>query len=318
MIKKTIKDRLLKIINKKVTIVILNWNGKEDTLECLESLNLINYKNYEVLVVDNGSTDRSSEVIKTKFPNVKLIENEKNRGFTGGNNQGIVYAIKNNSDYVLSLNNDTVVDHEFLTELVKVAEKHPMAGIIGPKIIDYKTGRIEFVGGKIRPFNLKGPFIAIGWGEKDSGQYSQVEEYEWFTGCCWLIPVEVFNKVGLLDENYFAYIEDKDFSIRVRKRGYKVLFCPKAKIWHKGTASSGGYMSPLAFYLCTRNKITFVLKHGNFTQKFFFIFYMYTLYPILALGYSILKKKFNLIKPFYCALLYHLNHKEYYIRGNNK
>src|SRR3989339_346256 len=120
-----------------VYILILNWNGKEDTLECLSSLKKIDYPNYKTIVIDNGSTDDSVKIINKKYPKIKIIENKKNLGYAEGNNVGIRYALKNKADYVLILNNDTIVDKKFLTELVKVGESNEKVGIVGPNVYCY-------------------------------------------------------------------------------------------------------------------------------------------------------------------------------------
>ena len=296
----------------KVSIIILNWNGLQDTVECLESLTKITYPNYEIIIVDNGSSDGSVETLRSKFPYIQMIENKINKGFAGGNNQGIKYAVENGAAYLLLLNNDTVVAPDFLNELIKVAEDHPEAGIIGPKIYYYKSDKIQNVGGKIDFFKFRSPFIEIGRGEIDNNQHNKIEEREWFTACCWLAPTEIFSKVSLFDETLFSYLEDADLCYKVRKAGYRILYCPLASIWHKGGASTGGHLSPLSFYFSTRNEITYVLKHGTTRQKIFFIFFLYCIYPILVMGYSIINSRMDLIKPFYFGLIYHLDHKERY------
>ena len=297
----------------KVSIIILNWDGLQDTIECLESLTKITYPNYEIIIVDNGSIDGSIETLKSKFPYIKMIENKINKGFAGGNNQGIKYAAENGATYLLLLNNDTVVAPDFLNELVKVAENHPEAGIIGPKIYDYKSNKIQCIGGKIDFCNLKTPFIEIGRGQTDNCQHNKIEDREWFTGCCWLAPIEVFSKVSLFDEtSFFSYGEDTDLCYKVRRAGYRILYCPLANIWHKGGTSTGGRLSPLSFYFSTRNEITYMLKNGTARQKMFFISFRYSIYPILVLGYSMINSRMDLMKPLCFGLIYHLDHKERY------
>lgn len=296
-------------MNPKVAIIILNWNGWKDTIECLESLYQITFPDYDVIVMDNGSKDESLEKIKeycegevkveSKFyeydpsnkpikiieytreeaeagggkekeivdlpSNKKLmiIKNEKNSGFAEGNNIGMRYVLKAlNPDYILLLNNDTVVDPEFLGELVKVAESDERIGIVGPKIYNYdfdgRSDIIWFAGGKVDI--SRGQPSHMGFNEKDSDMYNSIREFDFITGCAFLVNTSVIEKTGLLNPIFFAGFEDIDWSIRVHENGYKLLFAPSSRIWHKISASQG-HMSPLNIYLKTRNRILFVANY---------------------------------------------------------
>ena len=282
----------------KVTIIILNWNGKEDTIECLESLKHITYPNYEMLLVDNGSTDGSVECFREKYPGIEIIETGENLGFAGGNNVGIRRAMDEEADYVLLLNNDTVVDPEFLGELVKVAESNISIGIVGPKIYYYDYGGrkdvIWFAGGKM--LRRIGQPFHDGLHKIDKGQYGKLKNVDFITGCALLVKKEVIDKIGLLDVDYFAYFEDLDYNIKVSKAGYSIVYSPKAKIWHKGSSTSG-FMSPTYIYFHTRNRIIFVKKNATkFDFLIVFIPYFITIRVICPLFILIAKRKWDSIK----------------------
>jgi len=258
----------------RVSIIILNWNGKKDTIECLNSLKKIDYKNYKTILVDNGSKDDSVKEIKKNFPNVKIIQNRKNLGFAEGNNIGIKYSLKNKADYILLLNNDTVVDEKFLSEMIRLAESDEKGGIIGSKIYyDKLPDTIWFAGGVIDL--KKGIFAHIGQREKDSEKYSKLKETDYIPGCSMLIKKSVIKSICLLDPKYFAYFEDIDYCIRAKNRGYKIMLAQKSHIWHKISCSSGGENNLLKFYYKNRNIILFIKKHANKKMKILFFFHFF-------------------------------------------
>ena len=227
----------------KVAIVILNWNGWQDTIECLESLQRITYPNYQVIVVDNGSTDDSVQRIRawarTEIANhrsVILISKGENLGFSAGNNIGIKKALQDGCEYVLLLNNDTVVEGSFLTNMVKCAEKHKRVGIIGCKI--YYTDeprKIWYAGGRLNVVRPGGK--PYGQGQLDHGQYNREREVSFVIGAVMLVKSQLFEDIGLLDERFFFGIEDYDFCRRALKAGYRLLYTPEAVVWHKVGAS---------------------------------------------------------------------------------
>ena len=229
-----------RIAEPKVVIVVLNWNGKRVTVECLESLKEIDYSNYEILLVDNGSTDGSQECFRARYPEIVLLENEANLGFAEGNNVGIRRAMDWHADYILLLNNDTTVHESFLSELVRVAESDSRIGFVGPKIYyDECHGRrdvIAFAGGRINLWI--GKARNIGEGEKDIGQYDDIKEVSYVQGACLLAKREVVQRIGLLDSTLFAYWEETDWCMRGCRAGYSSVFVQNAKIWHKVAVSS--------------------------------------------------------------------------------
>ena len=256
----------------KVAIIILNWNGKEDTIECLESLKHVTYPNYEILLMDNGSTDGSVECFRERYPRMEIIENGKNLGFVEGNNVGIRKAMDEGADYVLLLNNDTVVDPEFLGELAKVAESDPKIGFVGPKVYYYDyEGRkdvLNFAGGKLNMW--KGVSYHIGVNEIDYGQYNDITKVDYAEGSCLFVNKNVIKKIGLLDPSYFTYWEENDWCMRGMNAGYSSFFVPKAKIWHKIGASNQG--TKKVYYL-TRNRFWFMKRYANLNQYTIFLLY---------------------------------------------
>jgi len=241
----------------RVTIIILNWNRIVDTLECLESLACLDYPDYEVVVVDNGSTDRSVEAIRERFPEVTLIENGENLGFTGGNNVGLRQALERGADYALLLNNDTEVAPDFLRHIVEATETDPTVGIAGPMIYYHERpeliwsagGAIDWRRGKTRMLGLNAP---------DTGQFGTASrQVNFVTGCALLVKRAVLERVGLLDERFFAYYEETEWCVRAQRAGFKIAHVPTAKVWHKIPLDARDN-SPLVHYYMTRNRLLFL------------------------------------------------------------
>lgn len=247
-----------------VSIIVLNWNSYDDTRECLLSLQGITYPNHDTIVVDNGSEDDSYKRLKSALGGkVEFIRNSHNAGFTGGNNVAIRSALARGSDYVLLLNNDTIVDPEFLRELVRYAEQHPDVGILGPKIYYYESpNTIWFAGGR---FNwVKVGISSFGKDRSDSPQYDLVKEVGFVSGCAMLIKRAVIEKVGMLDEDFFNYAEDLDLCFRAKSMGFRIVVIPRSKVWHKISKGMGGTYSPSYLYFQSRNRLLVVKKNTCF------------------------------------------------------
>ena len=259
---------------RQVSIIVLNWNNYQDTKECLESLRKSTYPNCKIIVTDNGSTDKSGERLKKEFPQYTFIYNDSNLGFAEGNNVGIRYALKRGADYVLLLNNDTIVDPGFLEPLVGIAEADDQIGVVGPMIYFYdKPKVIQSIGARINL--LKGSHPLIGIREVDEGQYDEPMEVDYVSGAALLAKRQVIEDVGLLDPEYFLYSEEVDWCYRAAKAGYKIMAVPKSKIWHKVSSSTGGTKSPFVAYYLTRNRILFMRKHAR-------IYHWLTFLPFFA------------------------------------
>lgn len=250
----------------KVFIIVLNWNGYRDTIECIESLKKVTYPNYEIILIDNGSTDNSEGTLRKEFPDLELIQTGENLGYAGGNNVGIKYAIERGTDYILLLNNDTVVDPDFLIELVKVAESDKSIGILSSKIYFYDKPDTIWYAGAI--FNLKsGKSKHIGYNKKDTVEYDKVQETDRACGCSMMASRRVCETVGLMSPEYFCYGEEVDWSLRIRNAGYRVIFVPGSKVWHKVSASTGGRGKSYYIYYSVRNHLRLLNTYLPFKYK---------------------------------------------------
>ena len=243
-----------------VFAVVVNWNRGEDTLECLRSLEQQTYPRMGFIVVDNGSEDGSPDLIQQNFPSVELIRLSRNTGFAGGFNRGIERALAQGGDHVLILNNDTVSDPSMINKLMEHSLQ--MTGIAVPKIYYYDDpNRIWSVGYKRHFLTME--MTDDGAGQIDQGQWSEVQERDYVTGCGLLVRREVFEKVGLFDERYFAYYEDLDFSFRVKEAGFPMLLVPEAHLWHKVAQTSGGRENPLGCYLMAKGSVLFFNRYSR-------------------------------------------------------
>src|SRR3989344_6141718 len=236
---------------KLVSVVILNWNGENYIKDCLDSLKKQKYKNYEIIVVDNNSTDNSIKLFKKYFPKIKLIKNKENLGYSGGNNMGIQNS---KGEYIILLNMDTLVDKDWLGELVKVAESDKYIGTCQSKILLFdKKNKINTAGNAIN-------FLGFGYCMdylKDKNEVNNIREINFSSGASILIKREVINKIGLLDKDFFLYGEDLDFGWRVLLQGYKNLLAPNSIVYHKYNFSRNN----LKMYYLERNRLTILLKN---------------------------------------------------------
>ena len=251
----------------KVLIIILNWNGFRDTLECLQSLQQIQYQNFSVLVVDNGSTDESVAQIKQAFPDVDLLETGENLGYAGGNNAGIAHALNNHPDYIFLLNNDTFVDPEILTAFVDAATLCPAAGIFGAKGYYYsKPDTIWTLGGKWDRSTTEIKFISQG--ETDNAaSCGQPFEVDYVIGCALFCRADLIQNIGMMEDAFFLNFEEMDWCYRARAAGYLSYAVPNAKLWHKVSVSFGGGESPLWKYFMTRNELLWARKHLSLLER---------------------------------------------------
>jgi len=296
----------------KVSIIILNWDRLEDTIECLESLKKITYPNYEVIVVDNASKGNDADVLEEKYRGyIKLIRNRKNLGFAGGNNTGLRYSLNNLSDYSLILNNDVIVKENFLSEIVEVAEQKSEAGLLGPKIYYYDKPNIFYsTGGIIKRSFLKGIFVPLrGNKQEDKGQYDSIEEVDWIDGCCMLIKTKALEEVGLLNEEYFLYWDTVEMAMDLKKRGWKSYYVPRSVIWHK-VQRTVGRKKVGVYYYQVKDQLIFQSKHLG--SKFWLIYFPLkilkrTIYDFLISmrdkDFSRLKLLFRAYKDFFLLKL---------------
>lgn len=243
-----------------ISVIILNWNGKQDTLECISSVKTLEYPDYKIVVVDNGSTDDSVKAISEQYPDVTFLQTGKNLGYAGGNNVGIRWALDHGSDYILILNNDTIVSPNLLEAFIIAEQSVPKGSILGAKI--YYFGQPEviwFAGGRFLDYERG--FEHIGIDKPDSNEFDQPIKMDYATGCVMFCEADVFRNVGLLDEEFFLTYEETDWCYRAKKLGHECFLAPKAHVWHKVSASFGGKASPLITYFTTRNKPLWAKKH---------------------------------------------------------
>ncbi|MDP3244849.1 MAG: glycosyltransferase family 2 protein, partial [bacterium] len=248
----------------KIAIIILYLNNYDALIACLQSCQNISYKNYEIILIENGSRftpDLRANNGQMPFASLTIIHNPENLGYARGNNIGIREALMIGADYILLLNDDTVVSPDFLNILLDAGESNPDAGMLGPKIYYFDEPRkIWFAGAK---FNSKSCALTTpGSDQLKGGTDLEPIESDYITGCALLINKAVIEKIGLLDYRYFLYWEDVDWGLRAKKAGFKNLVIPSAHIWHKVSLSSGGMDSLIRVYHKTRSHLLFAKLHA--------------------------------------------------------
>lgn len=257
-----------------MAVIILTWNGRDDTLSCIDSLESLTYPNVSIILVDNGSTDGTVAAVGLRWPSLTVIENHTNLGFAGGNNVGIRHAFGNGADYVLVLNNDTIVDPDLLQPLVAQAERDSMIGLLNPKIYYFDEPRTLWSAGMSlmpgRVFGVRVPNCSVmmdGCGSIDNaGQFDDVRDVDAVTGCALFARRDILERIGLFDEGFFIFSEDVDLSLRARAAGYRCVYVPKAVLWHRVSRSPlhAGVPSqenPRIIYLVHRNWLTVIRRH---------------------------------------------------------
>ncbi len=267
---------------KTVAIIILNWKQPQLTVDTIESVLKIKNTNfkYQIILVDNGSPDQSLEIFKARYQKnklIKILETKSNLGYAGGNNFGIKYALKNKFDYLMLLNNDVLVDPNFLQNLINQTTKYDL---VGPKIYfapgyeyhhdrytEKERGKVIWsVGGKVDWNNIYGSNLGID--EVDHGQFDlKNEQIDFISGCCLMAKKEVFQKLKGLDDQYFMYFEDVDFCQRAKLNNFKMAYIPESVIWHINSGSTKG-PGDLQNYFITRNRLYFTFKFAKLRTKF--------------------------------------------------
>ena len=283
-------------LNPKVIVLILSYNGKQLLDDSVSSYLENDYSNFEVVIIDNGSTDGTKEYVEKKWTNVKVIRIRNNRGYSGGFNFGLEYAFnERNTDYVLVTNNDVKADHLLVSELVKVASSKEKVGFVTGKVYYYDNPTIlQTVGKHEHPIWWNGGHI--GCGEEDVGQYNQVKELQFADDVFTLVSREMYMKTGGYDTTFFLQCEEYDWQARSKSFGYKIFYSPYAKLWHKESMTIGK-RSALKEYYNSRNSMLVILK--NREASYFKVFvWNYLLYKIF---YKSLKglKCFEVKKSFY-------------------
>ena len=257
---------------KKLAIVIINWNSYDLTSDTLASLSSTSYKSYDIIVVDNFSTDNSAAQLEKNFSSIILLRSDENKGFTGGNNLGFEYAMNKGYEYVMMLNNDVAVESNFLEPLVTKLDMDEKIGGVQPLIYFYHDRELVWNAGSRYNAIFGIPYI-LGYYRKDKGQLQRKKQksIDWITGCAFMIRTEVLKKVGVLKQDFFIYYEDVDLSFRIKEAGYALAYEASSVVYHKTGMShkskeklKEGYLNPKVHYLNARNRL-FVLK--EYTQK---------------------------------------------------
>lgn len=252
----------------KAGIIILNYNGWEDTIECINGLSCIKYP-HMIIVVDNSSYDESYEQLQHRLgKEIVLIRNAKNLGYAGGNNVGLKYAVEHDCDFLCVLNNDTIIEEDFLTPCINELIEHSDTGFVGPTLIDYKTGLVQSTGGDI---SIK---KAIATQKNRDAHYATLQERiecDYVGGACIVLKAEQLKRLGYIPESYFLFFEETEWCYKSKKRGYRNICLGKVCIKHKGSVSINK-TDGLNGYLLNRNRIAFARRNCDKTSQALFIY----------------------------------------------
>jgi GT2 family glycosyltransferase len=253
-----------------VTIVIVVWNGIEDTLECLRSISADRYPNKEIVVVDNASTDGSADRIREEGLEVCVVRCALNLGFTGGNNVGLAEAQRSGAKYAFLLNNDTTLEPDALTLLVEAAESRSAAALVSPVMHYYDKPREVWFSGAVLSLS-RGEALHQNLIEERFRPLFPVEtegnppaySSDWVSGCAMLVNMNAVAQVGGFDDRFFLTWEDVDWCVRMRRANWAVLVVPSARIYHK-CGRSGARLSGVHRYYAVRNSLLLAAKHAGF------------------------------------------------------
>lgn len=275
--------------NPIVYIIILHYLNTEDTIRCVESLQKCTYKNIKIIIVDNCSPNDSFKVLQEKFPDHVLIQTGENKGYAGGLNVGVKYALRENAELIMLSNNDIEFSEDFLEPLVESLQENPEAGIVSSKVLYASMpGKIYCAGGRLSYLRCGG--ISEGQGQDASAFGNEKREISLAEGCCMLVRRQVFERIGTMSEKFFMYFEEVDFSIRVRST-FKILYDSRSVIYHKaGAGLNWTDYSPLYYYYYTRNRML-LFSGSNMFYRVYVCFYstLNTLAKTAVLTRSLLK-----------------------------
>ena len=303
----------MKINKPSIAVILVNWKKYNLTSKCIYSLNKSNYKNFKIILVDNEYSEKSLIELKNKYKELIVFKEKNNLGFAGGNNIGIRYALENDYDYIMLLNNDTEVKENFILPLVERIEKDHFLGAVQPLILNFSNKSIIWnAGGKLNKF------LGLTSTRLNNNKLNSsivFDDYtDWISGCCILIKSEILTKVGLLDEKFFNYYEDVDWSLRMKNLGYDLGFVKESIIYHHGSSSSknkkntGGLISSKIHYFNIRNHILLLKKHNNLFNFFGIVFFQ--IIKITSyIFYFLIRFRFNKLTMVLKGLKHGLNNK---------
>jgi hypothetical protein len=277
----------------RVATVVVNWNRRDLTCDCLESLDRVAYPNHRVVVVDNDSSDGSADFIRARFPQAALIQSGGNLGYTGGNNLGIRWALEQDCDYVHLLNNDATVAPDAISKLVAAAEACPEIGIVGPKVLFYDPPDLVWAaGGRVDWKQLRGGGSAHLYYKRRSGEITGAPfDVDYVPGCSLMARRAAIERTGLLDPDFFAYCEDIDWAWRMRRAGYRIAVVPEAVVWHRVSSTAGGATSPFPAYMITRNQL--LVHHKNVSSAQWLLYF--PAYVLLIVPLEVLLASMRLV-----------------------
>lgn len=287
-----------------VSIITINYNESQVTLDLLASLENLSYPEYEVIVVDNASPNDNPDRIKELFPKVQLIKSTVNLGFAGGNNLGVKVA---KGDYILFINNDTIVPPDFIEPLVETLQQDERIGMVSPKIkFHWNPELIQYAGyTPMNHFTVRNN--SIGYHQKDDGSFDVAKETASIHGAAMMVPKKVIDEVGMMTEVYFLYYEEHDWAEQIKRAGYKIYYQPATYILHKESLSTGK-MSPLKTYYITRNRIVFARRNFNKYQLFIsMLFQIFVSIPKNGATF-LFKRQYDHFKSFYNAIRWNMTH----------
>jgi GT2 family glycosyltransferase len=302
-------------MSKKLAIILVNWNSYALTNDTLQSLYQTTYKDYDIICVDNASTDESLNQLRINHNNIIILTCDQNTGFTGGNNKGMQYALQHGYEYTLLLNNDVAVESDFLEPLVQALDANKNLGAVQPLIYFHHDRTLIWNAGS-RYNKWLGVTKTIGYNKKDADQTERyqtdrnqnqgsVSKIDWITGCAFMVKTELLKKVGLLYEPFFIYYEDVDLSFRIQQQGYDLGYAPRSVIYHiagmshkSAKKTAEGFVSPKVHYLNARNHIWLLKKYTSVLHAPTVVLYQ-SLYYLSVTAYFILRGRWKKIKALY-------------------
>ena len=303
----------MKKTNPSVAVILVNWKKYTLTSKCIDSINKSIYKNFKIILIDNQYTEKYLIELKNKHKDIIVFKDKSNLGFTGANNIGISYALENDFDYIMLLNNDTEVEANFILPLIERLEENFFLAAVQPLILNYYSkNTIWNAGGKLNKFF--GTTQTRLNNKKLNPKLVFNDFTDWISGCCILIKSEIVKKTGLLDEKFFAYYEDVDWSLRMKGLGYELGFVKESIVYHHGSSSSKdnnkkeGNLSAKVHYFNIRNHILFLKKHKKLFNLFGIVFFQVlkiTAYTI----YFLIRFRFNKLSMVFKGIKHSLNNK---------
>ena len=294
--------------NPKVSIITVNYNNLKVTLEFLDSIKLVDYDNYEVIVVDNNSKENPKLQIENNYPDVKVINSDLNLGFAGGNNLGIQYAA---GDFVFLVNNDTELTPNIIQPLIKVFDLFPDVGAVSPKFRYYFNKNIIEYAGYHQVSKLTGRNQMVGCGEEDKGQYNLLSKTNYVHGGGMMLSKDVINDIGLMPEVYFLYYEEFDWCEVLKKKGYDIYYQPKALIYHKESMTTGKN-SRLKTYYLNRSRILFMRRNRSLLHLVLFYSFLIFISIPKNITHYLITKDFSHLVVYFKAIFWNIKESSFF------